>query len=205
MTRFFKLFPLIDRSDTGLDAYGRYVCQGVAARARANLNAGAGAAQRKEGFFHANALTKLFEHIAQIVDGHEPLVERHYGAGMMTKVIERLQMEADAQGGIVIDTWSDEKIIGRKLTDIKSYAFSFLVQSFLPPQRSNTGTPRADSPAKRDASAARRVSEDEGVDMKDVDGILSEMALMLSRWSLYSRFIATKVGVSMATHPWLDY
>jgi len=119
VTRFFKLFPLIGRSDVGLDAYGRYVCQGVAARARQNLNAGTGGAQRKDSYFYATALTRLFEHIAQIVDGHEPLVARHYGPGMMVKVIERLQMEADVQGGIILDTWSEERIVDRKLTDIK--------------------------------------------------------------------------------------
>src|SRR5947207_5609011 len=87
VTRFFKLFPLIDRADAGLDVYGRYVCQGVAARARANLNAGTGGNQSKDGFFYANAITKLFEHIAQIIDGHGGLVERHYGRGKMTRVI----------------------------------------------------------------------------------------------------------------------
>lgn len=190
VTRFFKLFPLIGRSDVGLDAYGRYVCHGVASRARTNLNSGSNA-QRKEGFFYGNTLTKLFEHIAQIVDGHEPLVERHYGAGMMVKVIERLQIEADVQGGIILDTWHDERTIERKLTDIKSYAFSFLVQSFLPAQKPSAGTPRSSSPAKKD-SVAGRSSEDEGVDMKEVDGLLGEAALMLGRWALYSRFLASK-------------
>ncbi|KAF2195533.1 COG4-domain-containing protein [Zopfia rhizophila CBS 207.26] len=187
VTRFFKLFPLIGRTDVGLDAYGRYVCQGVASRARTNLNSGT-PAQRKEGFFYANVITKLFEHIAQIVDGHEPLVERHYGPGMMAKVIERLQIEADVQGGIALDTWHDEKAIDRKLTDIKSYAFSFLVQSFLPAQKPATGTPRSNSPA----NAAGRSSEDEGVNMKEVDGLLGETALMLGRWALYSRFLSAK-------------
>lgn len=190
VTRFFKLFPLIGRSDVGLDAYGRYICHGVASRARTNLNSGSNA-QRKEGFFYGNTLTKLFEHIAQIVDGHEPLVERHYGAGMMVKVIERLQIEADVQGGIILDTWHDERTIDRKLTDIKSYAFSFLVQSFLPAQKPSAGTPRSSSPAKKD-SAAGCSSEDEGVDMKEVDGLLGETALMLGRWALYSRFLASK-------------
>ena len=194
VTRFFKLFPLIGRSDVGLDAYGRYVCHGVASRARTNLNSGSNA-QRKEGFFYGNTLTKLFEHIAQIVDGHEPLVERHYGAGMMVKVIERLQIEADVQGGIILDTWHDERTIDRKLTDIKSYAFSFLVQSFLPAQKPSAGTPRSSSPAKKD-SVAGRPSEDEGVDMKEVDGLLGETALMLGRWALYSRFLASKCVVS---------
>ncbi|KAJ5101511.1 hypothetical protein NUU61_003733 [Penicillium alfredii] len=170
ITRFFKLFPLIGRSEVGLDVYGRYVCQGVAARARSNLNAGPGSAQSKDGFFYANALTKLFEHIAQIIDGHGGLVERHYGSRKMGRVIERLQIEADVQGGIILDTWSDERHVDRKLMDIKSYAFTFLVQSFLPAQRADT--------------------DEEGVDRKEIDGILNEMAVMLGRWSLYCRFLA---------------
>lgn len=190
VTRFFKLFPLIGRSDVGLDAYGRYVCSGIAARARSSLNT----SQKREGLFYANALTKLFEHIAQIVDGHEPLVERHYGVGSMTKVIERIQMEADAQGGIILDTWSDERRVGRKLTDVKSYPFNFLVQSFMPSQKpsmpARTGTPRAGSPAP----GSGRTSEDEGVDMKEVDALLNESAVMLGRWSLYVRFLATKTS-----------
>lgn len=186
ITRFFKLFPLINRSDIGLDVYGRYVCQGIATRARANLNAGTAGNQAKDGFFYANALTKLFEHIAQIVDGHGGLVERHYGPGKMNRVIERLQNEADMQGGIILDTWSDERRINRQMTDIKSYAFTFLVHSFLQGQRGASGTPRSESPAPG------RNSEDEGVDMKEVDSLLGEMTRMLSKWSLYTRFIAQK-------------
>lgn len=192
ITRFFKLFPLINRSDVGLDVYGRYVCQGVAARARANLNAGTGGNQSKDGFFYANALTKLFEHIAQIIEGHGALVERHYGPGKMTRVIERLQAEADLQGGIILDTWNDERRIDRQLTDVRSYAFTFLVQSFMPSQRASTGTPRTGSPAPG------RASEDESVDMKQVDALLNEMTVMLSKWSLYTRFISEKCRLATA-------
>ena len=157
ITRFFKLFPLIGRSEVGLDVYGRYVCQGVAARARANLNAGTGGSEARGGFFFANALSRLFEHLAQIIDGHGAQVERHYGPRKMNRVIERLQLEADVQGGIVVDTWSDERHIDRKLTDIKSYAFTFLVQSFLPAQR----------PSGRSHSPARvSTNDEEGVDLK---------------------------------------
>ena len=196
VTRFFKLFPLIGKPEVGLDVYGRYVCQGVASRARANLNAGTGGNQRHEGYFYANALIKLFENIAQIVEYHGGLVQRHYGAGRMVKVIERLQLEADVQGGIVLDTWSDERSMDRKLTDIRSYAFTFLLQSFLPAQPVRSGTPRAGSPTQRGSAAEPQASEDEGVDMKEVDGILSEIAMMLSRWSLYSNFIAAKCKVN---------
>ncbi|KAF4975884.1 hypothetical protein FZEAL_7357 [Fusarium zealandicum] len=189
VTRFFKLFPLIGRADVGLDVYGRYVCQGVAGTARATLKDAAGG-QRKEGFFYANALTRLFEHIAQIVEGHGGLVERHYGSGKMVRVIERLQMEADVQGGIIVDSWSDERGIDRKLTDVRSYPFSFLVQSFLP-QPPRGGTPRVNSPAIGVGNNPRE-SEDEGVNMKEVDGLLSEIAVMLGRWSLYTRFLSGK-------------
>ncbi|KAH6648586.1 COG4 transport protein-domain-containing protein [Truncatella angustata] len=191
VTRFFKLFPLIGRGDTGLEVYGRYVCQGVAGTARQTLKEVPGGQGRKDGYFYANALTKLFEHIAQIVEGHGGLVERHYGAGKMVKVIERLQMEADVQGGIILDSWSDERGVDRRLTDVKSYPFSFLVQSFVPPAKGMAGTPRMNSPAVGGGTNARS-SEDEGVDMKEVDELLREIAVMLGRWSLYSRFLAGK-------------
>lgn len=200
VTRFFKLFPLIGRGDVGLDVYGRYVCQGVAGTARQTLKEGTGGHGRKDGFFYANALTKLFEHIAQIVESHGGLVERHYGSGKMVKVIERLQMEADVQGGIILDSWSDERGVDRKLTDVKSYPFSFLVQSFLSQQKTMSGIPRVGSPAKGggfDSQEARN-SEDEGVNMKEVDALLNEIAVMLGRWSLFSRFIAGKCKVSLA-------
>ncbi len=204
VTRFFKLFPLIGRGDVGLDVYGRYVCQGVAGTARAVLKEGNAAGTSSDGFFYANALTKLFEHIAQIVDGHGGLVERHYGTGKMVRVIERLQMEADVQGGIILDSWSDERAVDRKLTDVKSYPFSFLVQSFLPQQKGiMAGTPRINSPALAggaqggggSGSNNARNSEDEGINMKEVDGLLREIAVMLGRWSLYSRFLAGKCRV----------
>ncbi|KAI0486505.1 COG4 transport protein-domain-containing protein [Xylaria cf. heliscus] len=191
ITRFFKLFPLIGRGDVGLDVYGKYVCQGVAGTARATLKEVPGGAGRKEGFFYANALTKLFEHIAQIVESHGGLVERHYGEGKMVKVIERLQMEADVQGGIILDSWSDDRNVNRRLTDVKSYPFSFLVQSFLPQQKTLGGTPRMNSPALGGGTNPRS-SEDEGVNMKEVDGLLNEISVMLGRWSLYTRFLAGK-------------
>ncbi|KAK4202444.1 putative oligomeric Golgi complex subunit 4 [Triangularia verruculosa] len=195
VTRFFKLFPLIGRGDVGLDVYGQYVCQGVAGTARTVLKEGAstvGGQGRKDGFFFANALTRLFEHIAHIVDGHGGLVERHYGTGKMVKVIERLQMEADVQGGIILDSWSDERTVDRRLTDVRSYPFSFLVQSFVSQSnRGFGGTPRVNSPAVGGTNNGRQ-SEDEGVDMKEVDALVSEIAIMLQRWSLYSRFLAGK-------------
>ena len=185
ITRFFKLFPLIGRGDVGLEAYGRYVCGGIASRARSNMSSTRG----RDGMFYAQALTKLFEHIAQIVEGHQPLVERHYGPGSMTKVIERIQVEADRQGGLVLDSWSEDRRVHRRLTEIKSYPFNFFVQSFLPAQKSTLPT-RTGSPAP----GSGRTSEDDSVDMKEIDALLNESAVMLGRWSLYTRFLAGKTS-----------
>lgn len=191
VTRFFKLFPLIGRGDVGLDVYGLYVCQGVAGTARAVLKEGGGQG-KKDGLFYANALTRLFKHIADIVDGHGGLVERYYGAGKMIKVIERLQVEADVQGGIILDSWTDERAVTRRLTDVKSYPFSFLVQSFLPQSRGFGGTPRVNSPAQGNQANETRNSEDEGVNLKEVDGLITEIAAILGQWFFYSRFLAAK-------------
>jgi hypothetical protein len=208
VTRFFKLFPLIGRGDVGLDVYGQYVCQGVAGEARASLKDGTapgGGQGRKDGVFFANALTRLFDHIARIVEAHGGLVERHYGVGKMVRVIERLQMEADVQGGIILDSWSDDRTVDRRLTDVKSYPFSFLVQSFLPQQRGFGGTPRVNSPALNAQVNDARNSEDEGVNMREVDGLLVEIAAMLEKWSVYSRFLAGKCTVCSSIDDGLVY
>ena len=195
VTRFFKLFPLIGKPEVGLDIYGKYICQGVASRARGNLRDLPLKGDQNDWSFFAGVLTKLFEHVAQIVESHGGLVERHYGSGSMVNVIQRLQAEVDIQGGMVIDTWSDERSVEKHLTDIRSYAFTFLVQSFLPPTASKSGISRVGSPAVRSSIVNQRSTEDETVSMKECDSIMSEVALMLSGWTLFCRFINTKTKV----------
>lgn len=192
ITRFFKLFPLIGRSEVGLAAYGRYVCQGVGTRARTTLS-NITSTQKKEARSYSLALTRLFEHIAQIVDAHGPLVEKHYGAGMMAAVTEKLQIEADIQGGIILDTWSDEKDMTRKMTEVKSYAFTFLVQSFLVNSKLPNRTPRSTSPALS-AQSRKSEADDGAIEMAEIFRVVNEAGLMLSRWSLYSRFLAQHIG-----------
>jgi len=51
---------------------------------------------------------------------------------------------------------------------------------------------RTESPANRSGTPVQRNSEDEGVNMKEVDNILGECAVMLGRWALYTRFLAAK-------------
>jgi len=191
VTRYFKLFPMIGKSDIGLDAYGKYVCSGVSARARENLEVPKD--KKSEPLFYASLLTRLFEHIAQIVDAHELLVDRHYGPGKMRKVIEKLQMEADVQGGVILDSWADQAQLSRKMTDVKSYPFTFLMQTHIPSVKNQ----RSSSPVTKDGKVQTQ-SQDDGMNMKEVDAFLTEIGAMLSKWSLYQRFIALKLGPQKA-------
>lgn len=123
VTRFFKLFPLIGRGKKGEEVYGRYVCKGVGRRAREALEVGGGdgngngegGLMGRQMFWYSEKLTRLFEHVAAIVEQHGGLVERHYGEGAMGRVVERLQREADTQGGIVVDMFVDERGLERKV------------------------------------------------------------------------------------------
>ncbi|RYC88081.1 hypothetical protein BFJ63_vAg9104 [Fusarium oxysporum f. sp. narcissi] len=111
VARFFKLFPVIGggAEETGLEAYGQYICQGMAETVRSALGGAHKERGKQNDFFYANNLTRLFEHIVQIINSHSGLVERHYGADKVVKVIERLQKEAGIQGGIILDMWNDER------------------------------------------------------------------------------------------------
>ena len=99
ITRYFKLFPLIHCQTEGLDKYSRFVCNIVKARCADELSSGLVAAPT----YFADALTRLFENIAVLIDQHHPLVETHYGKGKMLRVIQRLQEESDVQSIGILD------------------------------------------------------------------------------------------------------
>lgn len=102
---------------------------------------------------------------------------------------------SDVQGGIVLDTWSEERSVDRKLTDVKSYAYTFLVQSFLAAPR-GTGTPRSQSPMPPNRTSKLEDETEDGIDMKEIDQVLSEITSMLGHWSLYVRFVSSRAMVS---------
>ncbi|KAF5703088.1 conserved oligomeric golgi complex component 4 [Fusarium globosum] len=154
VARFFKLFPAIGggAEETGLEAYGQYICQDR---------------------------TICF---TQITNSHDGLVERYYGADKVVQVIERLQKEADIHGGIILDTWNEERSVARMMADIKSYPFSFLSKSMVPFQRGINFALRGNEPSK----------DEFNLDVKKVEGLFGEMTSMLKSWSLYKRFITSK-------------
>lgn len=50
-----------------------------------------------------------------IVDQHQPIVEKYYGPGKMTPVIERLLQESDRGAKDMIEGWVEERSMQRKV------------------------------------------------------------------------------------------
>jgi len=65
--------------------------------------------------YYVTALTALFESIAMIVDHHQPVVDKYYGAGKMIIVIKRLLDECDRVVRSTLDSWREERSMKRKV------------------------------------------------------------------------------------------
>lgn len=80
--------------------------------------------------YFADALTRLFENIAVIIDQHQPLVEMHYGKGKMLRVIQRLQEEGDKQGIAILDRFLQTRKLESKVVYIYIYSESTHLLTF---------------------------------------------------------------------------
>lgn len=126
--------------------------------------------------FYGNVLTKLFENIAHIIDQHQSAVETHYGPGKMIRVIERLQEECDKQSQIILDTFCDERQIQRKLLDIQTHYNT---------QKKFSGQQKPGQLKEVDIIP----------DPRELDVILSELAMISARTHLYYRFLESRTKV----------
>lgn len=187
VTRYFKLFPLIGQENEGLDLYAKFISGIITAQSRTLLQHRSTREQSTSSsgsdIFYALAMSRLFENIATIVSQHAPVVEKHYGRGKMARVLERIQDEADSQGGLIIDTFWDERRIDRILSDISQYSYPFLLHTFAPNDT-------------RKADESIRYSEDEGnLNLREVGLLVQEASIMLHRWCLYKKFLASRWDV----------
>ncbi|OSC97651.1 COG4-domain-containing protein [Trametes coccinea BRFM310] len=160
-SRFFKLFPAIGWEAEGLQAYASFVVELVKVRPPAS-------AKTSSPLYYITALTALFESIALIVDQHQPVVEKYYGAGKMGLVLERLLQEADRVVRDLVEGWEEERSMKRKLSDISSVPVSASVQR---------------------PGALSEAAEDELVDPREIDKVVAESAGMSGRWGLFRKFM----------------
>jgi hypothetical protein len=69
--------------------------------------------------YYITALTALFESIALIVDQHQPIVDKYYGAGKMYSVVTRLIQECDRVVKSTLDSFEEERAMQRKVGHLK--------------------------------------------------------------------------------------
>lgn len=163
-SRFFKLFPSIGWEAEGLQAYADFVADLVRIRAPAS-------AKTSSPLYYITSLTSLFESIAMIVDQHQPVVEKYYGAGKMKSVVLRLLEECDSINKGLLEGWEEERSVKRKLADIHN----------------NPPIPMFATNGRRQPLPLG--NEEPVVDLRETDKILSEIAGMLGRWSLFKKFL----------------
>ena len=92
--RFFKIFPLINMHDEGLNKFMSYLRSKLAIASKDNLKQALDTApgDKRSNVIFADTLTLLFEGIARIVDIHQPLIETYYGPGRIPTVMTLLQV-----------------------------------------------------------------------------------------------------------------
>ncbi|KAG5338165.1 hypothetical protein C0989_008090 [Termitomyces sp. Mn162] len=120
--------------------------------------------------YYIAALTALFESIAMIVDQHQPIVEKYYGPGKMRNVVKRLLSECDRVVKGIIEGWEEGRSLKRKLSDI---AINPSISVSSPTNRRPTSS----------------TPEETTVDPREIDKVLSELAGMIGRWSLFRKFL----------------
>uniref|UniRef100_A0A8H7Y2D9 Conserved oligomeric Golgi complex subunit 4 n=1 Tax=Psilocybe cubensis TaxID=181762 RepID=A0A8H7Y2D9_PSICU len=111
-------------------------------------------------------LVRLTTIIAMIVDQHQPVVEKYYGPGKMQNVVRRLLEESDRVTKSLINGWEEDRSMQRKLTEVSN------------------------NPPMPLYSSLRRPAEDNAVDPREIDKVLSELAGMLGRWNLFKKFLS---------------
>ncbi|KAI0350116.1 COG4-domain-containing protein [Trametes cingulata] len=164
-SRFFKLFPTIGWEAEGLQAYASFVVELVKVRPPAS-------AKTSSPLYYIAAITALFESIALIVDQHQPVVEKYYGVGKMGLVVGRLLDEADRVVNDLVDGWVEERSVERKLSDVSASAIA----------------------ATNKSSYVVEPIDQDVVDPREIDKVLSEAAGMSGRWGLFRKFMHDRLG-----------
>ena len=65
--------------------------------------------------YYISAVTALLEHVAHIIDQHQPVVEKHYGTGKMKVVALSILEECSRIIQRLLDGWEEERAIKRKV------------------------------------------------------------------------------------------
>jgi len=142
----------------------------------------------------------------------------------MLHVAEVLQEECDRQACSILENWSEERRVSKKLADARLHRFTFLsslssaaTAGLLSAQNQASGnsTPltfanaplnikalnaslrQVTSSSSATQASAAIVPEEDTIDPREIDALLSEIAQISGRWELYRRFLYSRLTVSL--------
>ena len=175
--RFFKLFPLINMHDEGLQKFSIYMSNKIANTSLKNLQSAINTTtgDPRSSVVFADTLTLLFEGIARTVEIHQPLIETYYGPGRLTHVLTMLQKECDVQAHRIFVEFKKNRQIKDKVDRIRDSSY---------------GTA---SNVSSSASADTSVSAGNyKLEARELHHVLEEMTLLQARSEIYFKFIRKK-------------
>ena len=173
--RFFKLFPLINMHEGGLEKFTQYLCSKLVVTAEKNLCEAISTQPNDPRYsvIYADTLTLLFEGIARMVEIHQPLIETFYGPGRLITVMSMIQQECDKQSTRVIDKFREQRQVKNKVNKIRESMYVKTSQI-----TTNQG------PGNK-------------LEAKDIDHILGELTLLQSRSEMYFKFVRKRVAADV--------
>jgi hypothetical protein len=133
------------------------------------------------------------------------VVEKYYGNGKMVIVANKLQQECDKQANAILSQWAEERRTSRKIQETQRYKYPHLAALNAPPQSSQpAGVAALKRPYQQLARSATgggpapqpQQADEEAVDPREIDALLSELSQMSGRWELYRRFMYGRLTVS---------
>ncbi|PVU98970.1 hypothetical protein BB559_001109 [Furculomyces boomerangus] len=197
----FKQYPLLREENLGLDKYTKLLCEKVSENYK-QLKVKSGI----EGAFMLR-LANLFDSMAYLIDSNFNIVNRYYGPGRMTRVIQRFQLELDKRVVRILEAFEDERQIARlQLEAINTNKIGLDGLSALSRKlqadnlNSSIGgqgmswkgvrTPQSSAlkPQNR-PSESHSDSESQAIDLKIVSKAVNELAMMANRSETFLRYL----------------
>lgn len=178
--RFFKLFPLINMHDGGLERFAKYMNAKLATKSQENLNAAISTipGDPRGSVIFADTFFLLFEGIARTIEIHQPLIETYYGPGRLTTVLTLLQSECDKQSAKIFNEFRKKRHVKDLVDKVRDSMYgtnSLSTASMTGSFSSSTSDPMANK-----------------LEARELDHVLEEMALLQSHSEMYFKFVKKK-------------
>ncbi|KAK7573930.1 hypothetical protein V9T40_011121 [Parthenolecanium corni] len=162
--RFFKLFPLLNMHDYGLETFSSLLRKMLKNAVTEKLNSikTNNILDKRNSIVFADVITFLFEEIARLISDNKPLIETYYGSGSLITVVSALQKECDFLSELIINEFRSCRNITPKIHIINEVT------------RSGS-------------------SKTEHIEPKEIDLLLNEITMIHSRYGLYLRFVRARI------------